>query len=539
MAEILKVKNQKVSMLTRDGVRLDADIYQPESEKKLPVLLMRLPYGREIASTVVYAHPIWYASQGYIVVIQDVRGRGTSEGEFELFSHEIEDGEDTIAWASELEGSTGEVGMYGFSYQGMTQLYALSKKPKALKTICPAMIAYNLYTDWAYENGAFCLQYNLAWAVQLAAQTARLKGDVNAFQLLYLASKNLPIYESSSFFKESLRKYAPSNFYYQWLQHSQPGEYWEQLSPQNLIEDADLPMLHIGGWFDPHLRGTLNLYQDLAARSRYPQRLIIGPWAHLPWGRKLGEKDYGKAAISPIDNLQIAWFNKFLKGIDSELLSKPPVCLFEMNSNEWVYFDNYPDSKGETYHFVGNGLASIREDAKLVKGIPENNNSGEDILVHDPWRPVPSLGGHGSIFGGVFDRYSLDCRSDILTYTSDALAEDLQIAGQITAEIYCQTEAISYDLCVVLSEVQSDGKVYNFSQGYKRIDNQEYPVRISLQATCIKIPKGNALRLSISGACFPAYPVNSGTGQAFSDVVVMDNQIITLRISSGLVTFSY
>lgn len=108
---------------------------------------MRQPYGREIASTVVYAHPTWYAAQGYIVVIQDVRGRGTSEGKFKLFINEIEDGEDTVNWAANLPGSNGKVGMYGFSYQGMTQLYAAVKKPAALKTICPAMIGYDLYTD--------------------------------------------------------------------------------------------------------------------------------------------------------------------------------------------------------------------------------------------------------------------------------------------------------------------------------------------------------------------------------------------------------
>ncbi len=156
---------ESASMLTRDGVRLDADIYRPDAEGEFPVLLMRQPYGRAIASTVVYAHPSWYAAHGYIVVIQDVRGRGTSQGEFKLFVNEINDGEDAVNWVVNLPGSNGKVGMYGFSYQGMTQLYAAAAKPPALKTICPAMIAYDLYTDWVYEGGAFCLQTNLGWAI--------------------------------------------------------------------------------------------------------------------------------------------------------------------------------------------------------------------------------------------------------------------------------------------------------------------------------------------------------------------------------------
>ncbi|MDY7015701.1 MAG: CocE/NonD family hydrolase, partial [Cyanobacteriota bacterium] len=153
-----QIKKETASLHVRDGTRLDADIYRPDSGDRFPVLLMRQPYGRAIASTVVYAHPRWYAARGYIVVVQDVRGRGTSQGEFRLFEREAEDGFDTVEWAAQLPGSTGEVGMYGFSYQGMTQLYAASARPSALKVLCPGMVGYNLYSDWAYENGAFCLQ---------------------------------------------------------------------------------------------------------------------------------------------------------------------------------------------------------------------------------------------------------------------------------------------------------------------------------------------------------------------------------------------
>lgn len=146
-----EVTKSTTSMVTRDGVRLDADVYYPvtglELPSQFPVLVMRQPYGRAIASTVTYAHPHWYAAHGYIVVIQDVRGRGTSEGDFHLFIHEIDDGEDTINWAAQLPGSSGAVGMYGFSYQGMTQLYAAIAAPAPLKTICPAMVAYDFYRD--------------------------------------------------------------------------------------------------------------------------------------------------------------------------------------------------------------------------------------------------------------------------------------------------------------------------------------------------------------------------------------------------------
>ena len=431
---------ETASMLTRDGIRLDADIYRPDTKKELPILLMRQPYGKEIASTVVYAHPRWYASQGYIVVIQDVRGRGTSEGSFELFANEVNDGIDTIDWLSQFPGTTGKVGMYGFSYQGMTQLYAAVGQSPALKAIAPAMVGYDLYSDWAYENGAFCLQANLGWAIQLAAETARLRGDEIAYQKLYRASRNLPLSDPIPAKPDIMQEFAADSFYHQWLDNYFPGEYWEKLSPKYLIQDVDLPMLHIGGWFDPYLRGTLNLYREMANRSTYPQYLIVAPWAHLPWGRKLGMIDYGVEAENCIDELQIRWFDHFLKGKDTGILKESPVSLFEMGSNQWRYLDRegcagfphsrtsprisnrgvdeFPQKQQKIYYLASDGLAGMRGDSGMLweyeaeedseeivapqdlatdllaeAEIPREFTNTTDILVHDPWRPVPSLGG--------------------------------------------------------------------------------------------------------------------------------------------------
>lgn len=531
---MLPVKQETASMFTRDGVRLDADIYRPVSSEKFPVLLMRQPYGRKIASTVVYAHPQWYASQGYIVAIQDVRGRGTSQGEFELFVNEIADSFDTLAWAAQLPGSTGEVGMYGFSYQGMTQLYAASTQHSALKAICPSMIAYDLYHDWAYENGAFCWQTNLGWAVQLAAETARLRGDEIAFQKLYIASRNLPLHDRIPAIPEILKELAPESFYHEWLEHDKPDEYWEKLSPKTLLEEIDLPMLHIGGWFDPYLRGTLNLYQAMAARSRFPQYLIIGPWGHLPWNRAVGCQNYGQQAASNIDILQIHWFDYIFKGKQIEIFARPPICLFEIGSNCWRYFDAFPSGNLQDYFLKSSGIASIREeDGKLETEANSASLSAEDIIVHDPWRPVPALGGHAAIPAGSFERSSIDCRTDVLTYTSTPLAEDLHIAGAVEAEIYCQVDVPSFDVCAVLSDVHPDGRVYNFSQGYIRVNSGKFPVRFPLQATCIKILQGHCLRLSLSAACFPAYLVNSGTEKSPKETKLIDAKIITLKVLSG------
>ncbi|MHC0066115.1 CocE/NonD family hydrolase [Nostoc sp. UIC 10890] len=528
---MLKVlPKQTASMHTRDGVRLDADIYRPDADGEFPVLLMRQPYGRAIASTVVYAHPNWYAAYGYIVVIQDVRGRGTSEGEFQLFTHEITDGEDAVNWVANLPSSNGKVGMYGFSYQGMTQLYAAVNQPSALTTICPAMIGYDLYTDWAYEGGAFCLQTNLAWAIQLATESARLRGDTAAYQALFAASRNLPLTNP-----EILQQLAPDSFYHEWLAHSQPDAYWEKLSPKHHLQSVDLPMFHIGGWFDTYLRGTLHLYKDMAVRNNTPQHLLVGPWAHLPWGRKVGEIDFGTKAASPVDRMQVRWFDQFLKGVDTGLLQESPVCLFEMGSNIWRSFPNFLTENHKYYFLSTTGLASIREDSGTLSNAPCPMPHAPDVLVHDPWRPVPALGGHAAIPAGVFERSHIDCRSDVLTYTSEPLVENLHLAGDVVVKVSCTADKPSYDLCAVLSEVHPDGRVYNLTQGYVHCRDvaSNISTTIQLQPTCARIAKGNALRLSLSAACFPAYAMNSGNGAVINSDSLRDAQIMTLTVNCG------
>lgn len=531
---------QLLSMQTPDGVRLDADVYYPDSAESFPVLLMRQPYGRAIASTVVYAHPIWYAAHGYIVVIQDVRGRGSSEGDFSLFVNEQRDGAATVDWAASLPQSTGAVGMYGFSYQGMTQLYAAIDRPAALKTICPSMIAYNCYADWAYSGGAFCYQLNLGWAMQLAAETVRRQGNQTAYQTLYTAARQLPLPDPVCPRSDLLDQLAPDSHYHDWLKFPVPDEaqsYWNRLSPAySLIgAEVDLPMLHIGGWFDTHLSGTLRFYQEMARRSRHPQRLVVGPWAHLPWARKTGAIDYGPTASSPVDQLQIRWFDQILKGLDTGLQTEPPVWLFEMGGNRWHKFDSFPTANPQPFHLVSEtGLAAMSDQTgQLQSGAAAD--SVADVLVHDPWRPVPALGGHTTMPAGAFERSAIDGRSDVLTYTSAVLTTDLHLAGELWAEIDCTADSVSFDLCAVLSEVKPDGSVYNFSQGYRRLNSPfpDLPYRITLQPTCICIPQGSAIRLSLSASCFPAHPVNPGTGTLPAETRLIDARVITITVNGA------
>jgi uncharacterized protein len=528
---------QSLSFYTRDGMRLDADVYFPQGEGPFPVLLMRQPYGRAIASTVVYAHPSWYAAQGYIVVIQDVRGRGTSEGKFGLFDHEIKDGYDSVVWAAALPKSNGRVGMYGFSYQGMTQLFAAAGQPVALRAIAPAMVAGDLYRDWAYEGGAFCLMSNLSWALQLAAEGARRDQNRAAFAELNRAAKALPLQDDCPAYPKVLQKNPYDVFYQDWLTQPEGSDYWQQRSPQTYIDRlAPLPMLHIGGWFDFLMRGTLNLYRAMVEAGGAPQHLIVGPWAHLPWGRHLGGMDYGASAVSPIDRAQIKWFDHWLKGDHPGVPAQSPVQLFEIGSNQWHRFDRWPQRDGQMELFLQTtGLVSMG-DGGLTETPPSIGQA--DCLVHDPWRPVPVCGGHGAAPAGQLNRATIDDRSDVLTFTTGRLPEDLHIWGEVDVQLQVSADQPSFDLSVVLSEVYPDGRVCAFTQGILHCglsptaETSQLRTLI-LQPIAILIPAGRALRLSISAACFPAYATNSGTGTAIATTTALDHQVITVTLISS------
>lgn len=525
---------ETVSMLTRDGVRLDADVYRPSIRSECPVLLMRQPYGRKIASTVTYAHPSWYAAHGYLVVIQDVRGRGSSEGEFDPFVHEREDGYDAVEWAARLPGANGRVGMYGFSYQGMTQLYAAAARPPSLRAICPAMIGHDLDRDWTYEGGAFRLQANLAWAVQLAAESARREGDDGAFGTLARAIKALPLTDATPAMPAALEPFLASTAYREWIDREHDEEYWAQLSPRRHLTGVDLPMLHIGGWYDSFLSGTLSCYLALAERCRSSQRLLIGPWAHLSWGRRVGDMDFGAEASSPVDRLQLEWFDHFLAERADLPGTQSAVTLFELGSKRWRGFERWPKASGMPLYLRSAGLAAMRSDDGRLEPAAESA-SIEDTFVHDPSRPAPSIGGHAGFGAGPVERSAVDERTDVLVYTARPFEVETSVAGEVEAHLWSVADTPSFDLCVVLSEVHGNGRVYPLTQGYLRVrEHQGVQCHVvQMRAMCARFEKGNALRISVSAACFPSYDVNPGTGARVAESRLADQQITTVRVLSG------
>ena len=265
------------NLITRDGTTLVSRLWRPQGDGPWPTLLMRQPYGRAIASTVTLPHPQWWCRHGFLVVVQDVRGQGDSQGSFAGFSQEASDTADTLNWLRELPEVNGRIGLYGFSYQGLTQLLAPEDSPPP-DCMAPAMCGLDERNHWSCEGEAHWWHLGLGWGLQLAALQARRRGDQSHWEEI---RRSL---EDGSYLRDGLRLleqhdphgmavrwlHQPANDASAWIQHS-VSERWLQT-----------PMLLLGGWWDPHLRGLLDLAERSRAVGGQPD-LHIGPATHLQW----------------------------------------------------------------------------------------------------------------------------------------------------------------------------------------------------------------------------------------------------------------
>lgn len=520
----IKVDRQ-VKIPMRDGINLTADIYRPRGvDIPLPVLLMRLPYGRAIASTVTYAHPSWYARHGYIVVIQDVRGCGTAEGEFYPFRNEYEDGFDSVTWCVEaLEGSSGKVGMYGFSYQGVTQFQAAVMQPKGLITICPAMATVDFFHGWFYFGGAIALEFSLTWALQLCQHQAYYRRlEPLATRLLAAQAADLwqtvPL-EDIALFKSDPAIAKISRFWSDWLHHDQADHpYWQDLNPLSRLEGFDLPALHIAGWADIFIEATIASYTKCQTVTGQPQHLIVGPWQHLPWRSQVGDVDYGIAAVPQIDQYQIDWFDYWLKGIDNGIMGRSPVQLFVMGANHWhnqATWISAPAQKYLTYYL---GVHHSLHQTLEADFFP-------NIYVYDPRIPTPSTS------YGAYDQKTINLRADVLTYSSVPLATNLTICGIPQFILHGATTAPHTDWVIRLLDI-AHGQHRLVTMGVLRVATkagvQEYLIK--LRPTCHQFLAGHQIGIAISSAAFPLIARHSNTAEPPNSRLVSELQEATQEV---------
>ncbi len=507
-----------------DGTTLVSDHYYPPGGGKQPTLLMRQPYGRDIASTVVYSHPAWFARHGYNVVIQDVRGRGGSEGSFYPFRHEGRDGAETISWLRSRPESNGRVGMYGFSYQGATQLLAAAEQPEGLACIAPAMTACDLFAGWFYHNGALRLSSSLGWGLQMLKEDAQRLGLHEARDRLETAWLNvrsqamhLPYGAHPAITDPALPSYVRD-----WFAHSAPGEYWTAMDVSLRAHRIDIPALHVSGWYDTYLEGSVRGFDLLRrnAGSEYARRhqyLLAGPWVHIPWSDRAGEGSFGEEALLDTDSLILRWFDHWLK--DSGTWSaEPRVRHFVLGLNSWQESDDWQGTDEVTLYLHSEGRAqSLKGNGTLSTQLPDTAEP-PDLFVYDPEVPVAAPGGPLSQ-AGLFDQAAIEAGNNVLVYTTAPLSRPVHVFGAPRISLYAATSASSADFTAKLVRVLPSGRAEFIAIGIARsafLFGETYRAdaihlwEFQLEPTSCLFHAGERLRLEIAGCAFPLYDRNPG-----------------------------
>jgi putative CocE/NonD family hydrolase len=504
-----------------DGTVLRSDHYYPAGGGKQPTILMRQPYGRDIASTVVYAHPIWFARRGYNVVIQDVRGRGGSEGEFYPFRNEGRDGVETISWLRTRSESNGRVGMYGFSYQGATQLLAAAEQPEGLECIAPAMTACDLYAGWFYHNGALRLASSQGWGIQMLKEDAVRRGLREAREKLGAAWTNLRAQTWWMPYAEHPATADPelSSYLRDWFEHDAPGDYWAAMDVSTRAKKITIPALHVSGWYDTYLEGSVRGFDLLrnhagTEHARENQHLLAGPWVHIPWGDRVGESDLGTAALLDTDELLLRWFDHWLKDAGT-FAGEPKVRHFGMGANEWFAAEDWQGSSTTTLFLHSEGRAESRKGDGFLSS-KSAENEPVDVFVYDPEVPVMSPGGPQGLSGPT-DQAALEMGNNLLVYTSAALEEPMHIFGAPKVILYAATSAANADLVAKLVRVLPSGRAEFCCIGIARASHlfgSEYKQDVvhrwefALEPTSTVFAKGECVRLEIAGSAFPLYDRN-------------------------------
>jgi putative CocE/NonD family hydrolase len=506
-----------------DGVELVSDHYYPPGPGPHPTLLMRQPYGRQIASTVVYAHPSWFARHGYNVVIQDVRGRGDSAGEFYPFRHEGRDGAETIRWLLTRPEVNGRIGMYGFSYQGMTQLLAAVERPEGLVCIAPGMTAHDLYRGWFYHNGALRLASSLGWGLQMLREDSRrlgLREASDALEAAWINLRNEPLHAPYRQHPALLQSGLPP-YVLNWFDHDRPSHYWTELDISRALLQIQVPALHLSGWFDTYLKGSIDGYLALSAGAgsllaRENQYLIAGPWVHIPWGDLVGEQNFGSAALLDTDAILLKWFNHWLKG-SGDFSDEPKIRHFALGANEWRSAESWKASATLELYLHSDNRANSRKGSGHLSVIPPKTEEPRDIFVYDPEVPVHGPGGPGSL-GGPANQSALELGNNLLVYTTSPLTSPIHVFGHAEVELHCSTSADCADLVAKLVKVTAQGRAEFVCIGIARstylFGDEKYSAdavhrwRFPLEPTSCVFFAGESIRLEIAGSAFPLYDRN-------------------------------
>ncbi|MFI0480942.1 CocE/NonD family hydrolase [Actinomadura sp. 9N215] len=528
----------------RDGTVLRSNVFTPKGEEDFPVILIRLPYNKDGAEGFFYGDPALYAQNCYIVVSQDVRGQYQSDGTFYPYQAEAEDGYDTVEWAAKLPHSNGKVGMYGFSYPGLTQWLPATLTPPHLVTIVPAYTSSDIYDGWTYEGGALYQSFTQDWPLSFLARGAirRLPDGAKLAAEMTQASRqlfskwywHLPLDEFPPLYPKDERV-AP--YWYDWVDHPSDDSYWKRWSIRTKYPKVTVPSLNFGGWSDIFLNGTVENFAGMRAQGGSPTarqgtKMLIGPWTHGGAGRRTGAVDFGPDAVVSVSGIHLRWFDRWLKGERNGTDTDPAVKIFVMGANKWRTADSWPipGTQNTTYYLHSNGDANTLTGGGTLSAAQPATGETPDRYRYDPENPVPSFGGRfqSSVPGGPQDQRVVEQRRDVLVYSTPPLAKDTEVTGPISVTLYASSSARDTDWTAKLTDVQPDGSSMLIRDGIQRAryrtslerpslirPGKVYEYTIKLWPTSNLFKAGHRIRLEISSSNFPMFDRNPNTGGEF------------------------
>ncbi|MQF89863.1 MAG: CocE/NonD family hydrolase [SAR202 cluster bacterium] len=547
----LKIETN-IAVAMRDGVTLYADIYRPEGNGPFPTILQRTPYDKTNALSASMLDPIRSAKAGFAVVIQDTRGRHASEGEFYAFVDDIGDGYDTVEWAAAQPWSNGKVGMYGASYVGATQWLAATSRPPHLVALAPTVTASNYHDGWTYQGGAFELGFNMSWtllqltlanfenvsSVQNVPRERRgelirvVDNMTEGFE--HLPTKDFPGLDSGM-----------AKYYYDWLAHPDFDDYWKKLCIEGHHSEIDVPAMHLGGWYDIFLGGTIRNYLGMKESganetARGGQKLIIGPWAHGARGSTMAGRHYfgimADPAATDIDGMHLRWFDHWLNDGKNGITEEAPVRIFVMGDDQWRDEQEWPLARAiETKYYLHSGGKANSKNGDGSLEIDSPQSEPPDVFLYNPADPVPTAGGALCCnpyyaANGAYDQNEVEERQDVLVYSTPPLERDMEVTGPVTVTLWASTSATDTDFTAKLVDVCENGCARNLTDGIIRAryrDSMSNPTMlepgrpycydIDLWATSNVFKAGHQIRLEISSSNFPRFDRNTNTGNIIAE----------------------
>ncbi len=519
-----------VRIKMRDGVSLVADIYRPKSAGKFPVLLERTPYDRKGESSMASE----LSSHGYVVVLQDTRGRYESGGDFYPFRDESQDGFDTVEWAAKLDYSDGKVGMFGGSYVGATQMLAAMARPPHLVAIFPYVTASEDFDGGTYQSGVLMQWFTSSWTSLLTIDTLRRRAEQSLRPKEWVAT--LPVENYPILSLPTPASLAP--YFRDWMEHERSDAYWQRWRISDHYREMRVVGLHAAGWHDLFLKGSIKNYTGLHAEASDPdvragQRLLIGPWAHAPTSAegKVGDVVFGKNAVLDMTGTALKWFDYTLKGLQNDYATAAPVRIFIMGENVWRDEREFPLARTrytKYYLHSARGANGPTSDGELSLTAPGSERP--DQFEYDPKNPVPTIGGRLccgiAVPPGPFDQRPNESRADVLIFSTPPQERDLEVTGFLTLDVYASTSAVDTDFTALLADVDESGYARFLTDGVVRaryrdgteraeeiVPGQVYKYTIDLWATSNVFKKGHRLRLYISSSNFPRFNRNPNTGE--------------------------